>query len=217
MPNDAILSLSCADRPGIVAGVSARLLQAGCNITEAHQYNDPDTALFFMRARFTMLADDTAEALTEGFKETADGFGMKFTIRSIERRQRVVLLTSKLDHCLSDILYRWRSGEIMMDVAGIISNHPRETYAHLDFKGIPFHYLPVTRPTKIEQEAQIWELIRDGGKIAAARSKRWTREISRLWCVTPFARRYRNARARCTSNYLKISQPRQRSRSTSYR
>jgi formyltetrahydrofolate deformylase len=160
MPNDAMLSLSCADRPGIVAGVSAKLLETGCNITEAHQYNDPDTALFFMRVRFTMSADGTAEALTEDFKETADRFGMKFTIRSTERRQRVVLLTSKLDHCLSDVLYRWRSGELMMDVVAIISNHPRETYAHLDFNGIPFHYRPVTKATKMEQEAQVWELIR---------------------------------------------------------
>jgi formyltetrahydrofolate deformylase len=160
MPNDAILSLSCADRPGIVAAVSARLLDAGCNITEAHQYNDPDTALFFMRIRFAMSVDDTAEALTENFKETADRFGMKFTIRSTERRQRVVLLASKLDHCLSDVLYRWRSGELLMDVVAIISNHPRETYAHLDFNGIPFHYLPVTKATKMEQEAQVWELVR---------------------------------------------------------
>jgi formyltetrahydrofolate deformylase len=160
MPNDAILSLSCADRPGIVAGVSVKLLlETGCNITEAHQYNDLDTALFFTRVRFTMPAEGTAEALTEDFKETANRLGMNFTIRSTDRRQ-LVLLASKLDHCLSDVLYRWRSGEIMMDVVAIISNHPRETYAHLDFNGIPFYYLPVTRATKMEQEEQIWELIR---------------------------------------------------------
>jgi formyltetrahydrofolate deformylase len=160
MPNDAVLSLSCADRPGIVAAVSATLLDAGCNITEAHQYNDPDTALFFMRVRFAMPEDCNPEALTEDFKEIAATFGMNFTIRSTERRQRVVLLASKLDHCLADILYRWRSGEIVMDVVSIISNHPREAYAHLDFDGVPFHYLPVTKATKMEQEAQIWELIR---------------------------------------------------------
>jgi formyltetrahydrofolate deformylase len=160
MPNDAILSLSCADRPGIVAGVSAKLLDAGCNITEAHQYNDPDTALFFMRVRLTMPTDCTAEVLTKHFEETAHAFAMKFSIRSTDSSQRVVLLASKLDHCLSDILYRWRSGEIMMDLVAIISNHPRETFAHLDFDGIPFHYLPVTKATKMEQEAQIWELIR---------------------------------------------------------
>jgi formyltetrahydrofolate deformylase len=160
MPNDAILSLSCADRPGIVAGVSVKLLlETGCNITEAHQYNDLDTALFFTPVRFTMPAEGTAEALTEDFKETANRLGMNFTIRSTDRRQ-LVLLASKLDHCLSDVLYRWRSGEIMMDVVTIISNHPRETYAHLDFNGIPFYYLPVTRATKMEQEEQIWELIR---------------------------------------------------------
>jgi len=160
MPNDAILSLFCADRPGIVAGVSTKLLDAGCNITEAHQYNDPDTSLFFMRVRFAMSAGGSAESLTEDFGEIAERFGMKFTVRSPHRRQRVMILASKLDHCLSDILYRWRSGEIMMDVVGIVSNHPRETYAHLDIKGIPFHYLPVTESTKMEQEAQIWELIR---------------------------------------------------------
>jgi formyltetrahydrofolate deformylase len=160
MSHDAILSLSCADRPGIVAAVSARLFEAGCNITEAHQYNDPDTALFFMRVRFAMPADGTTEAFATSFTETAGRFGIEFTVRSTKRRQRVVLLASKLDHCLSDILYRWRSGEFMMDVVGIISNHPRETYAHLDFAGIPFHYLPVTKTTKMEQEAQIWELIR---------------------------------------------------------
>jgi formyltetrahydrofolate deformylase len=160
MSHDAVLSLSCADRPGIVAAVSARLFEAGCNITEAHQYNDVDTALFFMRVRFTMPTDGTTEAFAASFTETADRFGIEFTVRNTKRRQRVVLLASKLDHCLSDILYRWRSGEFMMDVVGIISNHPRETYAHLDFASIPFHHLPVTRTTKMEQEAQIWELIR---------------------------------------------------------
>ena len=160
MSHDAILSLSCADRPGIVAAVSARLFEAGCNITEAHQYNDTDTALFFMRVRFAMPADGNTEAFAASFTETADRFGIEFTVRSTKLRQRVILLASKLDHCLSDILYRWRSGEFMMDVVGIISNHPRETYALLDFAGIPFHHLPVTKTTKMEQEAQIWELIR---------------------------------------------------------
>ena len=161
MSNDAILSLSCADRPGIVAGVSARLFEAGCNILEAHQFNDPDTALFFMRVRFAMAAEQTSEALTEGFREIADKFGMTYSIRSTDRRLRVMLLVSKPDHCLSDLLYRWRSGEMAMDVVGVIANHPREAYAHLDFNGIPFHYLPVTKATKMEQEAQVWSLIRD--------------------------------------------------------
>ena len=161
MSNSAILSLSCADRPGVVAGVSARLFDAGCNILEAHQFNDPDTALFFMRVQFAMTEEQTPEALTEGFKEIADKFGMSYSIRSTKRRLRVMLLVSKSDHCLSDLLYRWRSGEMAMDVVGVIANHPRETYAHLDFNGVPFHYLPVTKVTKMEQEAQIWNLIRD--------------------------------------------------------
>jgi formyltetrahydrofolate deformylase len=78
----------------------------------------------------------------------------------VSERQRVTIMVSKFDHCLADLLYRWRTGEIEMDVVGIIANHPRETYAHLDFDGIPFHYLPSTKATKMEQEAQVWETIR---------------------------------------------------------
>src|SRR5258708_19260989 len=78
MPNDAILSLSCADRPGIVAGVSAKLLETGCNITEAHQYNNPDTELFFTRFGFTVTSTRTAPPSTTSFKETTDRFAMTF-------------------------------------------------------------------------------------------------------------------------------------------
>ena len=69
-------------------------------------------------------------------------------------------MVSRFDHCLVDLLYRWRSGEMPMEPVAIIANYPRETYAHIDFDGIPFHYLPVTRETKMEQEAQVWETIR---------------------------------------------------------
>jgi formyltetrahydrofolate deformylase len=114
-----------------------------------------------MRVRFAMTEEQTPEALTGDFREIADKFGMTYSIRSTKRRLRVMLLVSKSDHCLSDLLYRWRSGEMAMDVVGVIANHPRETYAHLDLNGIPFHYLPVTKATKMEQETQIWNLIRD--------------------------------------------------------
>jgi formyltetrahydrofolate deformylase len=70
-----------------------------------------------------------------------------------------MLLVSKFDHCLADILYRWRIGELPMELVGIIANHPRETYSHLDMDGVPFHHLPVTKETKPQQEAQIWDLV----------------------------------------------------------
>jgi formyltetrahydrofolate deformylase len=159
MPGDIILTLSCPDRPGIVATVGTRLFDAGCNVLEAHQYNDPETQLFFMRVRFAILSDNTLEALSAEFAKTAEQLGMSWSIRSNDELKRVVILVSKFDHCLADLLYRWRTGEMKMTIAAIIANHPRETYGHLDFDGIPFHYLPVNKATKMEQEAQVWDLI----------------------------------------------------------
>lgn len=159
MSGDIILFLSCPDRPGIVATVGTRLFEAGCNVLEAHQYNDPETQLFFMRVRFTIFSDTTLETLSQEFKTIAEQFGMSWSMRGNDDLKRVVLLVSKFDHCLADLLYRWRTGEMQMNIVGIIANYPRETYSHLDFDGIPFHHLPVTKATKMEQEAQVWDLI----------------------------------------------------------
>jgi formyltetrahydrofolate deformylase len=78
-------------------------------------------------------------------------------------RKKVMILASKSDHCLSDLLYRWRIGELPMEIAGVISNHPAETYRNVDLSDLPFHHLPVTKDTKLEQEAEVWKLIRDTG------------------------------------------------------
>ena len=161
MPDtNIVLSLSCRDQPGIVAAVARTLFEAGCNVLEAHQFNDAETNLFFMRVRFAMLTAGRVNSLKAAFEDVAAMLAMTWTMRSVSERQRVMILVSKFDHCLADLLYRWRSGEIAMDVVGLIANHPRETYTHLDLDGIPFHYLPVTKTTKMEQEAQIWDLIR---------------------------------------------------------
>ena len=84
-------------------------------------------------------------------------------MRGSEDRQKVVLMVSKFDHCLADILYNWRIGELPMQIAAIISNHPVETYGHLDFTGAPFHHLPITKETKVQQEAQIWKIVQETG------------------------------------------------------
>ena len=161
MPDtNIVLSLSCRDQPGIVAAVARTLFEAGCNVLEAHQFNDAETNLFFMRVRFAMLTAGRVDSLKAAFEDVAAMLAITWTMRSVSERQRVMILVSKFDHCLADLLYRWRSGEIAMDVVGLIANHPRETYTHLDLDGIPFHYLPVTKTTKMEQEAQIWDLIR---------------------------------------------------------
>ncbi|MBV9289157.1 MAG: formyltetrahydrofolate deformylase, partial [Hyphomicrobiales bacterium] len=101
-----------------------------------------------------------AAALRKAFGAMAAALGMSWSVRAAAERKRVALLVSRFDHCLVDLLYRWRSGEMPMAPVAIIANHPRETYAHIDFGDIPFHYLPVTRETKMEQEAQVWGTIK---------------------------------------------------------
>ena len=90
----------------------------------------------------------------------AAGLAMTWSMRPAEARKRVVLMVSRFDHCLVDLLYRWRSGELPMDPRAIIANYPRETYAHIEFGDIPFHFLPITRQTKMEQETEAWEIVK---------------------------------------------------------
>ena len=155
-----VLTLSCPDRPGIVSAVSTFLAHNGQNILDAQQFDDVETKKFFMRVVFNAadLAVNLA-ALQTGFASIAERFGMDWQMRDRATRRRVMLLVSKSDHCLADILYRWRTGELEMIPTAIVSNHPRETYSNLDFGDIPFHHLPVTKETKREQETAIWNLV----------------------------------------------------------
>jgi formyltetrahydrofolate deformylase len=161
MSNAMILTLSCGNRPGIVSAVSSYLFEGGGNILDAQQFDDTESNHFFMRVVFNPVRDGVdLGTMRGGFGAVAERFGMNWQMRARGERRRVLLFASKFDHCLADLLYRWRIGEIVMDVVGIVSNHPRETYAHLDFDGIPFHHMPISRETKLEQESQIWELVR---------------------------------------------------------
>src|SRR6201986_4788639 len=162
MSDQFVLTLSCPDRPGIVSAVSTFLAHNGQNILDAQQFTDTQTGPFFMRGGFP--AADLAvnlTALQTGFTAIAERFGMDWQMRDRAAKRRVMLLVSKFDHCLVDILYRWRTGELAMIPTAIVSNHPRETYAGLDFGEIPFHYLPVTKETKRAQEDAIWKLVGD--------------------------------------------------------
>jgi formyltetrahydrofolate deformylase len=155
-----VLTLSCPDRPGIVSAVSTFLAHNGQNILDAQQFNDVETKKFFARMVFT-AADLAVElsALQTGFAAIAERFHMDWQMRDRSTSKRVMLLVSKFDHCLVDILYRWRTGELAMIPTAIVSNHPRESYAELDFGEIPFHYMPVSKETKRRQEDSVWELV----------------------------------------------------------
>jgi formyltetrahydrofolate deformylase len=157
-----ILTLSCADRPGIVACVASFLFDRGGNIIDAQQFGDVETDRFFMRVVFE-AGDTTAETLREAFAPIGVEFGMNWTLRDPKVRRKVMILASQADHCLSDLVWRWRRGELPMDICAVVSNHPADTYSSIDLSGLPFHHLPVNRDTKLEQEAAVWSLVQSTG------------------------------------------------------
>jgi formyltetrahydrofolate deformylase len=162
MPTDShILTFSCPNRPGIVAAVARALFECGGNIQEAHQYDDIETNIFFARIRFNFMAGGEIGAFRQAFPPLADNLQMKWTMRAQAERPRVLILVSRFDHCLADLLYRWRIGELAIDIAGIVSNHSREIYIHHDLTGIRFDHLPVTPQTRPQQENAIWTIVEE--------------------------------------------------------
>ena len=144
--------------PGILASVSVNLFKAGGNILEARQFSDLESGEFFMRVEFT--APDVSDVdLSKGFEPIARQFAMTWTLRDMARRKRVLIMVSKFDHCLGDLLYRHRLGELPMDIVGVVSNHPREALSVSNVGDIPFHHLPVSASTKPAQEARIKALV----------------------------------------------------------
>jgi len=161
MTNTHILTLTCPDRPGLVADVAGFLAENGGNILDSQQFNDVETNLFFMRVVFA--AESSAATLSRGFAPIADASAMQWAIRDTNVQTRVMLMVSKFDHCLGDLLYRHRIGELEMHIVGIISNHPREALNLTLIGDIPYHHLPVTKDSKAEQEARIKTLVDESG------------------------------------------------------
>ena len=157
MSKTYILTLSCPDRLGLVHSVSGFLLERSCNIQEAAQYNDPDTGLFFMRVQFSCVRL-TFEDLRGQLDHFAKPLQMKCTLHSTQLPMRTVILVSKEGHCLNDLLFRWKSGFLPVDIRAIISNH-REFYQLAASYNVPFHHVPVTSHSKALSEAKQLEII----------------------------------------------------------
>jgi formyltetrahydrofolate deformylase len=157
------LRLQCPDRPGLVAGVAGFLARRGGNILDAQQFDDWSNATFFMRIAFAPGEGDTLDAMRRDFAPLAAASGMQWSLRNRAEPKKVLLMVSKWDHCLGDLLYRWRLGELPMDVVAIASNHPRSVLHTSLIGDIPFHHLPVTRETKADQERQIKRLVDETG------------------------------------------------------
>jgi formyltetrahydrofolate deformylase len=155
-PASARLLLSCADRPGIVAAVSSFLGRQGANIFQSDQYStDPEGGAFFMRIEFHLEGiDDNRDAFEAGFAEVAGNLGMEWRISYTARRKRIAIMVSRYDHCLLDLLWRWRRGELDCDVGLVVSNH-----ADLDRDvsrfDVPYVHVPVDKDNKPAAEARL--------------------------------------------------------------
>lgn len=154
-----ILTLRCPDRPGIVHAVSAALLDVGGNIVENAQFSDPDTDIFCMRTVVDSAepSDTVAEAVHRHLGDLGSD-GVTLRVRPHDQRPRVLIMVSRFDHCLVDLLYRWRNGLLAIDIPLVVSNHPdcQPVAGRYD---IPFLHLPVTPETKPEQEAKVMDLV----------------------------------------------------------
>ncbi len=153
-----ILTLSCPDTTGIVFHVSGFLFERGCNIIDSAQFGDHSTGLFFLRVHFSAPAPLDRARLEKAFAAIAAKFSMQARVDDMRVKPRVVLMVSKVGHCLNDLLFRWSSGQLQMEIPAIVSNHADfQPLAH-SYR-IPFFYLPVTADTKSAQETRLLELI----------------------------------------------------------
>jgi len=153
-----VLTLSCPDRPGIVAAVAGALARLGCNIGDSQQFADPDTGLFFMRVQVQGRGAEY-DTVREAVAAAVAPFGMTWALYDLRRRPRMLVLVSRLGHCLNDLLFRQRTGALRVDVPAVVSNHD-DFRGLVEGYGIPYHYLPVTADNRAEQEAAIMDLVR---------------------------------------------------------
>jgi formyltetrahydrofolate deformylase len=162
MSESFIVTLSCPDRVGIVHAVTGLLVEHGANITEAAQFNDASTGLFFMRVRFDVQAAAAATTLHDAFTTLAGRCGMRWDLHNANARMPTVIMVSKLGHCLNDLLFRYRSQLLPLDIRAIVSNH-RDFYQLAASYDIAFHHIPVTAETKDRAEDRLREVLAHEG------------------------------------------------------
>jgi formyltetrahydrofolate deformylase len=189
-PREFVLTLSCRDTTGIVYAISGLLYQAGCNILDSQQFGDvggdDSTGLFFMRVHF-QAPEHLAEpaALHTLFTHARRQFGMDAQIHSLARKPRLLLMVSKHGHCLNDLMFRWQSGQLHVDIAGIVSNHPDFAELAAGY-GVDFHHLPLPAGASAEakraQEQQVEALVQ-GQQIDLVVLARYMQILSPGFCA----------------------------------
>ncbi|MFC7489618.1 MULTISPECIES: formyltetrahydrofolate deformylase [unclassified Knoellia] len=156
---DLVLTLSCPDRPGIVAAVAQRLFEHRGNIEESQQFSDHRTGRYFMRVRFATPADGLdLDQWRAQIGSVAAEFDMTWELRPALTAYRTLVMVSRFGHVLNDLLFRWKSGQVNADIVAIVSNHT-DLQPMARSYGIPFHHIPVTRETKAEAEHQLRALV----------------------------------------------------------
>jgi formyltetrahydrofolate deformylase len=165
---ELVLTLSCPDRPGIVHAVSGFLAERQCNILDSQQYGSPRTSTFFLRVHFDSPIEQTP--LAAELAPVAAPFGMQWDLHDSSHRPGVLVMASREGHCLNDLLYRWRAGYLPGNIAGVVSNHT-DLAGLASSYDVPFHHLPVTPETRVDQEQKVLDLVAslDIGLVVLAR------------------------------------------------
>lgn len=157
-----IMTAQCPGRLGTVDAVTGFLREQECYITEQNSFDDRESGRFFIRTEFRPPPGFDGAAFEARFAERAAAFGMTFNLTAPGHRVPVVIMVSRTDHCLNDLLYRYRTGQLAVEVCAVISNH-RDLEPLVAWHGLPYHYLPVTADTRSQQEAQVWQIVQQTG------------------------------------------------------
>ena len=157
--NQYVLQIKSPDQPGIVAAIAPLLASKGCDIREAGVYGDPDTKTFFIRMRIASEGLSLAE-LDAVLKPLAEKLKLEWVLKDLSQKMKVLIAVSKFDHCLLDLVHKWRIGSLPIDIVGIVSNHDTLRYV-AEQNELPYHHLPISKATKPEQEAAFAKIISD--------------------------------------------------------
>jgi formyltetrahydrofolate deformylase len=177
---DYILTLSCTDEIGIVHAVSGFLVERRCTIVDSAQFGDAESGRFFMRVSFAPLQPIGVETLRADFRPVAERFEMEWAIHDCSRKPRTLIMVSRFGHCLNDLLFRYGTGALPIEIPAIVSNH-RDFYRLSASYDIPFHHLPVTPETKAQQEARLIEIV-DAERIDLVVLARYMQVLSQQLC-----------------------------------
>ena len=160
MGADFVLLIACEDRKGIVAAVANSIASQDCNIVESSQYGDKNTGRFFMRVAISCTANTTSESFSAAFMSVAAAFQLDWQNHDLRKKLRAMIMVSQGGHCLNDLLYRTSTSRLPMDVTSIVSNHVN-WQRRAEHEGIPFHHLPITPETKLDQEAKLLAMVEE--------------------------------------------------------